>query len=110
MEVSAIQRNFRMSAQKAREVVRQVRGMNALQALATLQFVPRKAARVLAKTLKSAIANAENNHGLKPETLVIREAHALTARSVKRFTPKARGSAGPVIKRSCHIEVILSDK
>lgn len=110
MEVSAIQRNFRMSAQKAREVVRQVRGMNALQALATLQFVPRKAARVLAKTLQSAIANAENNHGLKPETLVIREAHALTARSIKRFTPKARGSAGPVIKRSCHIEVILSDK
>lgn len=110
MEVSAIYRNFRMSAQKAREVVRQVRGMNALQALATLKFVPRKSAFAVAKTLKSAIANAENNHGMKPETLIILQAHALTARSIKRFTPKARGSAGPIIKRSCHIKITLSDK
>ncbi len=110
MEVSAIYRNFRMSAQKAREVARQVRGMNALEALAVLKFVPRKSAVALAKTLKSAIANAENNHGLKPELLVIREAHALTARSIKRFTPKARGSAGPVIKRSCHLKIVLSEK
>ncbi len=110
MEVSAIYRNFRMSAQKAREVVRQVRGMNAMEALTVLQFVPRKSAVVVAKTLKSAIANAENNHGLKPELLVIAEAHALTARSIKRFTPKARGSAGPVIKRSCHIKIVLTEK
>jgi large subunit ribosomal protein L22 len=110
MEVRAIYRNLRMSAQKAREVVRQVRGMNAVQALATLKFVPRKSARAVVKTLQSAIANAENNHGLKAETLIVAEAHALTAGSLKRFVPKARGSAGPILKRSCHIKIVLTDK
>ena len=110
MEVSATYRNLRMSAQKAREVVRQVRGMNAAQALSTLRFVPRKSARVVIKTLQSAIANAQNNHGLKPENLIVAEAHALTAGSLKRFVPKARGSAGPILKRSCHIKIVLTDK
>ena len=59
MEVQAILKNFRMSPQKVREVVRQVQGMNAVQALAVLQVVPRKSARAVAKTLQSAIANAE---------------------------------------------------
>jgi large subunit ribosomal protein L22 len=110
MEVTATYKNLRMSAQKAREVVRQVRGMNAVQALSTLGFVRRKAATAVAKTLKSAIANAENNHGLKSETLVIAEAHALTAGSMTRFLPKARGSAGPMLKRSCHIKIVLTNK
>jgi len=109
MEVRSVYKNFKMSPQKVREVVRQVRGMNAQQALSVLQFVPRKSAQAVAKTLKSAIANAENNHGLKPETLIIREAHAMTAASLRRFTPKARGSAGPIIKRNCHIQIVLSD-
>jgi large subunit ribosomal protein L22 len=108
MEVQAILRNFRMSPQKVREVVRQIQGMNAQEALATLKYVPRKSARAVAKTLASAIANAENNHQLKPETLRVHRAYAQTAGSIKRFTPKARGSAGPIIKRSCHIKIILT--
>jgi large subunit ribosomal protein L22 len=110
MEVKAITRNFRMSAQKMREVVRQVQGLPAEEALAVLSFVPRKSARVVAKTLKSAIANAENNHGLKVQDLFVSRAAAETAGSIRRFTPKARGSAGPILKRSCHIKIILSDK
>jgi len=110
MEVQAITRNFRMSAQKMREVTRQVQGLPAAQALAVLQFVPRKSARVVAKTLKSAIANAENNHGLRVEDLVVSRAAAETASSFKRFTPKARGSAGPIIKRNCHVRIVLSEK
>jgi large subunit ribosomal protein L22 len=110
MEVQAITRNVRMSAQKMREVVRQIQGLPALQAQAVLAVVPRKGARFVAKTLKSAIANAENNNGLKPETLRIKEAVAGTAATIKRFTPKARGSAGPILKRSCHIKIILSDQ
>lgn len=98
-----------MSAQKVREVVRQIQGMNALQAQAVLAFVPRKSARFVAKTLKSAIANAENNNGLKPEILRVKEAVAGTATSLKRFTPKARGSAGPIVKRNCHIKIVLAD-
>lgn len=110
MEVQAITRYVRMSPQKVREVTRQIQGLNALQAQAILAVVPRKSARLVAKTLKSALANAENNLGLKPETLRVKEAMTGTAPSFKRFTPKARGSAGPVIKRNCHIKVILTDK
>ena len=110
MQVQAITKNVRMSAQKMREVVRQIQGMPALQAQAALSFVARKSARLVAKTLKSALANAENNHGLKPEALRVREAVAGTAITHKRFVPKARGSAGPILKRHCHIRIVLSDE
>jgi len=110
MEVFAIQKNVPMSAQKMREVVRQIQGLPALQAQAILAVVPRKGARVVAKTLKSAIANAENNNRLRPETLRVKEAVAGTATTLKRFQPKARGSAGPILKRRCHIKITLSDE
>jgi large subunit ribosomal protein L22 len=110
MEVHAIYKRFRMPAQKVREVVRQIQGLNAQQALAVLKFVPRKSARAVAKTLASAIANAENNHQIKPEGLRVKLAVAQTAGSMKRFVPKARGSAGPILKRSCHIKIVLTDQ
>jgi len=101
MEVYAIAKNVPMSSQKMREVVRQIQGLPALQ---------RKGARFMAKTLKSAIANAENNKSLKPETLRVKEAVAGAATTIKRFMPKARGSAGPILKRRCHIKITLSDE
>jgi large subunit ribosomal protein L22 len=110
MEVFAITKNIPMSAQKMREVVRQIQGLPALQAQAILAVVPRKGARFAAKTLKSAIANAENNNKLRPESLRIKEAVAGTATTIKRFQPKARGSAGPILKRRCHIKITLSDE
>ena len=110
MQVHAILKNVPLSPQKMREVVRQIQGLPALEAQAVLQFVPRKGARLVAKTLKSAIANAENNNKLKPEALRVTEAVAGTAMRIKRFTPKARGSAGPIIKRRCHIRITLSDE
>ena len=110
METFAIMKNVPMSAQKMREVVRQIQGLSALEAQAVLQIVPRKGARLVAKTLRSAIANAENNNKLKPESLRIKEAVAGTATMIKRFTPKARGSAGPILKRRCHIKITLSDE
>ena len=106
-----------MSAQKMREVVRQIQGLPAAHAQAVLAVVPRKGARFVAKTLKSAIANAEDlktHHkeysGMDTENLVVKEAVAQTATSYKRFTPKARGSAGPILKRNCHIKIVLSDE
>ena len=110
MQVRAILKNVPMSPQKMREVVRQIQGLPALEAQAVLRVVPRKGARLVAKTLKSAIANAENNNKLKPETLLVKEAVAGTAMRLKRYTPKARGSAGPIIKRRCHIRITLSDE
>ena len=109
MEVHAITRNVRMSAQKMREVVRQIQGLPALHAVAVLGAVPRKSARFVQKTLKSAIANAENNNNAKPEALIVKEAVAGTATSYKRVTPKARGSMGPIVKRNCHIKIVLTD-
>jgi len=106
-----------MSAQKMREVVRQIQGLPAAHAQAVLAVVPRKGARFVAKTLKSAIANAEDlktHHkeysAMKTDALVVKEAVAQTATTYKRFTPKARGSAGPILKRNCHIKIVLSDE
>ena len=110
MEVFAITKNIPMSAQKMREVVRQIQGLGALEAEQILAVVPRKGARFVAKTLHSAIANAENNNKLRPETLRIKEAVAGAATTLKRFQPKARGSAGPILKRRCHIKITLSDE
>src|SRR6266436_5671276 len=98
MEVHAITKNIRMSAQKMREVVRQIQGMPAAHAQAVLAVVPRKGARFVAKTLKSAIANAEDLKAHKPEFrdmntdhLMVKEAVAQTAATFPaRFTPKAR--------------------
>jgi large subunit ribosomal protein L22 len=103
-------KNIRMSAQKMREVVRQIQGLPALQAQAVLAVVPRKGARFAAKTLQSAIANAEHNQNAKVEALRVKEAVAGTASTFRRFTPKARGSAGPILKRNCHIKIVLSDE
>ncbi len=106
-----------MSAQKMREVVRQIQGLPALQAAAALEVTPRKGARFVVKTLKSAIANAEDlkehkkeYNGMRTDLLVVKEALAQTASTYKRFTPKARGSAGPILKRNCHIKIVLSDR
>ena len=106
-----------MSAQKMREVVRQIQGLPAVHAQAVLAVVPRKGARVVAKTLKSAMANAEDLKMHKPEfenlqteRLRVKLAVAGTATTQKRFTPKARGSAGPILKRSCHVQIVLSDE
>ena len=110
MQVQAITKNVRMSAQKMREMVRQIQGLPALQAQAVLAVVSRKSARVVAKTLKSAIANAENNNGAKIESLRVKSAVAGQATTIKRFTPKARGSAGPILKRSCHVKIVVTDE
>jgi len=106
-----------MSAQKMREVVRQIQGLPAARAQAVLAVVPRKGARAVAKTLRSAMANAEDLklhkaefEGLQTENLWVKLAVAGTATVSKRFTPKARGSAGPILKRSCHVQIILSDE
>ncbi len=117
MEVHALLKNVRMSAQKMREVVRQIQGLPAAHAQAALAVIPRKGARLVAKTLKSAVANAEDlkTHkkeysGIKTDRLIIKEAVAQTASTIRRFTPKARGSAGPILKRNCHIKIVLSDE
>jgi large subunit ribosomal protein L22 len=110
MQVIATHRYARISAFKAREVTREIQGLPAVDALQQLGFIPKKAAPLIAKTLKSAIANAEHNNNLRPELLVIKEAVIGEAPTINRVRPKARGSAGPVRKRNSHIRIVLTDE
>ncbi len=109
MEVQALTKYARMSDKKVREVTRQIQGLKASYAMDLLRFIPRKSARLVAKTLKSAIANAENNHNLSSELLVVKEALAEQGPMFKRFRAAARGSAHPIRKPTTHIRIILSD-
>ena len=99
-----------MSAFKLRDVTREIQGKQVAAALDIVAFSPKKAAFFVQKTLKSAIANAENNHNLRSEKLVVKEAVAGEGATIKRFIPKARGSAGPIRKRTCHIFITLTDE
>ena len=110
MLVKSTYRFAKISAFKAREVTRAIQGLPASDALDLLRFTPKKAAILILKTLKSAIANAENNNSLNAADLVVKEAVVGEGPTLKRFQPKARGSAGPIRKRTSHIKVVLTDE
>jgi large subunit ribosomal protein L22 len=110
MQVTSTYRFARISAFKAREVTREIQGRSASDALDVLAFSPKKAAVLVKKTLKSAIANAENNAELKVDTLLVKEAVVGEGPTFKRFRARARGSASPLRKRTSHIRIVLSDE
>jgi large subunit ribosomal protein L22 len=109
MEVQAITRHARMSPKKMREVVKTIQGRKAPEAVEYLALIPRKSARLIAKTLKSAIANAENNANLSADSLVVKSAIIEMGSVLKRFKAGARGSAMPRRKKMSHIRIVLSD-
>ncbi len=110
MEVKALTKFARMSDKKVRQITRNLRGMNAAVALETLKLVPRKSAKLVAKTLASAIANAENNNGLSAANLKIAVATVDQGVAFRRFRAVARGSAHPYKKRTSNITIVLSDE
>ena len=110
MQIQSTTKYARISAFKAREVAREIQGLPVATALDIVAFSPKKAAVLIAKTLKSAIANAENNNNLRADTLVVKEARIGEGPTAKRFQPKARGSAGPILKRSSHIRIVVTDE
>ncbi len=110
MQVISTYKYARISAFKAREVSRAIQGLPVSAALDIVAFSPKKAAGLIAKTLKSAIANAENNNDLRVDTLVVKEATIGEGPTFKRSQPKARGSAGPIRKRTSHIRIVLTDE
>ena len=109
MEVRALTRNVRISPEKARLVSRLIQGKSAVEALAIVELSPRKAASLLGDTLRSAVANAENNENVSRKALVVKAALVSPGPIIKRFRAKARGSAGRIRKRTSHLEVILTD-
>lgn len=110
MQVTSTYRFARVSAFKARDVTRAIQGRSASDALDLLAFSPKKAAALVQKTLKSAIANAENNAELKVDTLLVKEAVVGEGPTLKRFRARARGGASPILKRTSHIRIVLSDE
>jgi large subunit ribosomal protein L22 len=108
MEVRAVSKNTGISPRKVRPLVDLVRGKKVDEALALLKFAPTPTARVVAKVVKSAVANAENNFQLSPSDLKIVTIFADEARTLKRFRPRSRGRASPILKRSSHITVIVA--
>ncbi len=109
MEVTAITRNVRMSAQKGRPLARKCQGLPVADALKVVEFSPRKAALILGRTLKSAMANARNNANLDVDTLKVSLCVFDEGTRMRRFWPRARGSASPIAKRLCHCKVVLTD-
>ncbi len=107
MEIEAKLKYARMSAKKIRDIARVLRGRKAQDALSFLKFSPRKSARLIYKTLSSAIANAENNNNLLANDLLVDNVIIEEGPAFKRFIPAPRGSAHPIRKRTSHIKVIL---
>src|SRR5918997_616741 len=110
MEVRSIYRYAKISPFKAREVTREIQGLPVAAALDIVAFSPKKAAALIAKTLKSAVANAENNANLKVDGLVVKEATVGEGPTMKRMMARARGSGSRILKRSSHIRIILTDE
>jgi large subunit ribosomal protein L22 len=110
MEVRSTYRYARISPFKVREVTREIQGLPVSAALDLLTFTPKKAAFLIGKTLKSAIANAENNANLKADGLVVKEATVGEGPTLKRIMARARGSASRILKRTSHIRIVLSDE
>jgi large subunit ribosomal protein L22 len=107
-EVRAEAKWVRTSPRKARVVLEHIRGRTVPEARTVLAFTSRAAARDIEKVLRSAVANAEANHGLSGDDLVVTAAYANDGPTIKRFRPRARGRVNRIFKRTCHITVLLT--
>lgn len=110
MEVRAIYKYAKISPFKAREITREIQGLPVSAALDIVAYSPKKAAALVNKTLRSAVANAENNANLKVEGLVVKEAVVGEGPTMKRMMARARGSGSRILKRSSHIRIVLTDE
>ncbi|MBF0189187.1 MAG: 50S ribosomal protein L22 [Magnetococcales bacterium] len=110
MEAVAITRQVQVSPTKARLVIDQIRGKQVEQALQILEFSKKRIAQTITKTLKSAIANAENNHGMDVDTLVVSKAYVDGGMMIKRFRPRARGRASRILKRTSNITIAVASE
>lgn len=110
MKVKAAAKYIRISSLKAGQVLSLIRGQNAQEAQRILKFEPKGASTAILKVLDSAIANAQNNHGLAAEDLVVDKAVADQGPTLKRFRPRAMGRASKIRKRTSHITVVLKSK
>ncbi|HFI0464286.1 TPA: 50S ribosomal protein L22 [Streptococcus suis] len=106
----AIARTVRIAPRKVRLVVDLIRGKKIGEAISILKFTPKAASPIVEKVLNSAIANAEHNYDLDLENLYVSEAYVNEGPTMKRFRPRAKGSASPINKRTSHITIVVSEK
>ena len=110
MEAKAVAKYVRMSSSKLKPVTDLVRGKDLNEALTILKFTPGKGSELIEKVVKSAAANAENNHDMNPDELYVAEINANQGPTMKRWRPGAQGRAGMILKRTSHIDVVLREK
>ena len=106
-EAKAVSKMLRISPQKLNLVAQLIRGKKVASALADLEFSHKRIAKDVRKCLESAIANAENNHDLDVDELVVAEAHVGKALVIKRFTPRGRGRVGRILKPFSHLTIVV---
>lgn len=110
MEAKAIAKTVRIAPRKARLVADLIRGKKVSDALVTLAYTSKAASPLIDKVLKSAVANAVNNHSMEEENLYVKEIMINEGPTLKRFRPRAKGSASPILKRTSHIHVVVAEK
>ncbi|MCL5677361.1 MAG: 50S ribosomal protein L22 [Firmicutes bacterium] len=110
MEARASARHVRIAPRKVRIVIDQIRGKSISEALILLQFIPKRASKVIEKVVKSASANAEHNLELDRDALYVAEAYVDQGPTLKRFHPRQRGQAFPILKRTSHVTVVVREK
>ena len=110
MEARAVARYVRIAPRKVRQVMNEIRGKSVDEAAAILRHTPRAAAAVLLKVLNAAVANAENNHELNRDNLVVSKAFVDQGATLKRIRPRAQGRAFLIRKKTSHITIIVGEK
>ncbi len=110
MEVKATAKTLRIPPRKARLVIDLIRGKDVAEAAAILRFTPNAAAVAIGKTLKSAVANAVNNNDMDEEKLYVKACYANEGITLKRYMPRAKGSASAIHKRTSHITVVFDER
>lgn len=110
VDVKATAKTVRITPRKVRLVLDLVRGKDVEHALGILAHTPNFGAEVVANVVKSAVANAVNNHQLSAENLYIKECYANDGMTIKRFRPRAKGAAAPIMKRTSHITVVVEER
>jgi large subunit ribosomal protein L22 len=109
-EAKAVSKMLRVSPQKLNLVAQLIRGKKVASALADLEFSRKRIAKDVRKCLESAIANAENNHDLDVDELVVAEAHVGKALVIKRFSPRGRGRVGKILKPFSHLTIVVREQ
>ena len=110
LEAKATLRYARISSRKVKIVADLIRGKKVDEALAIVKFTPKASSEIIEKLLKSAIANAENNHGMNRGNLIVSEIYANQGPTLKRIRPAAKGSAVRKRKRTCHITIVVKEE